>query len=70
MITVFIDSSVLFSAALSATGASAEIIRRGLRADIALAISDVVLEDYLVRLDRGHLAGLPEVAKRSKLKIV
>jgi putative PIN family toxin of toxin-antitoxin system len=132
MITVFIDSSVLFAASLSTTGASAEIIRQGLRGEIAITVSDVVLEetrrnlsqlprrsdealaqlerfltvtaftqveatkkqieraakytvakdapiiaaakkgkaDYLVSLDRRHLVGVPEVAKRSRLRIV
>ncbi len=132
MTRVFVDSSVLFAACFSTTGASAEVIRLGIRGEIALFVSDVVLEetrrnltdlprraeeavmqldrflenadltevratkrqvqeankytvlkdapivaaakkarvDFLVSLDRKHLVGVAEVARRSKLRIV
>ena len=129
MMRVFIDASVLFSASLSPTGASREIIRLALRNQITLVVSQLVLQeternladkapaalptfeefrnvvpfeyvrptrrqvlqavsytavkdapivaaakrarvDCLVSLDRRHLVGVPEVARRSSLKIV
>ena len=129
MTRVFIDASVLFSASLSPTGASREIIRLALRDQLTLVASRLVFEeternladkapaalsafeefrdvvpfefvrptkrqvlqaasytalkdapivaaakrakvDYLVSLDRRHLVGVPEVEKRSGLKIV
>ena len=45
MIRVFIDTSVLFSASLSTTGASREIVRQGLRGTIQLVISKLVLTE-------------------------
>jgi predicted nucleic acid-binding protein len=40
---VFLDASVLFSAAYSGTGASREILRRALRHEIAIVVSRYVL---------------------------
>ena len=45
MIRVFLDASVLFSAALSPTGASREILLRGIRREVELLASDLVLEE-------------------------
>jgi len=45
MIRVFLDASVLFAAAYSATGASREIIRLSIRGKIRLAVSRFVLEE-------------------------
>jgi predicted nucleic acid-binding protein len=45
MIRIFVDASVLFAAALSATGGSREIVRRGIRGDLELVISDFVIEE-------------------------
>lgn len=42
---VFIDASVLFAAAYSATGASREILRQGIRGQIDLVASDLVFEE-------------------------
>lgn len=44
-ISALADSTVLFSACRSATGASREIIARGLRGEIALFLSDLVIEE-------------------------
>jgi len=44
MIRVFLGASVLFTAAYSATGASREIVRRGIRGQVALVASDLVLK--------------------------
>lgn len=60
MTTIFIDSSVLFAACFSETGASAELIRRGLRGEITLAVSDVVLEET-----RRNLSQLPRRAEEA-----
>jgi predicted nucleic acid-binding protein len=129
MIRVFVDTSVLFAASYSATGASREVIRLAIRGAVQLVISADVLDeaernlaakhppalelfrqivdlipfeiaepsveevhkaasytdvkdapivaaakrarvDYLTSLDRRHLAGVPEVAQGSGLKIV
>lgn len=45
MISAFVDSSVLFAAALSSSGASREILRYGIRGTVDLTISDLVLEE-------------------------
>jgi predicted nucleic acid-binding protein len=44
-IRVFLDASVLFSAAYSATGASREILRRALRHEIDIVLSRYVLTE-------------------------
>lgn len=44
-IRVFIDSSVLYAAALSATGPARELILRGIRGECDLVISPLVLEE-------------------------
>jgi len=45
VIRVFLDASVVFAAACSATGASRDIIRRGIRGQIELVVSKLVLEE-------------------------
>jgi predicted nucleic acid-binding protein len=45
MIRVFVDASVLFAAAYSATGASRETIPRVIQGDIVLVISNLVFEE-------------------------
>jgi predicted nucleic acid-binding protein len=129
MMEVFLDASVLFSAAYSQTGASRELIRLGIRGEVKLVISDLVYReakrnletkapeaaseidafrrevpfkivkpsveeiqaamkytaakdapvvaaaktaqvDYLVSLDRSHLAGVSAVEEGSGLRIV
>ncbi len=42
---IFLDSSVLYAAAFSATGPARRLILKGLEGSIALAISDLVLEE-------------------------
>ena len=45
MMDVFLDASVLFSAAYSKTGASRELIRLGIRGEVKLVISDLVYRE-------------------------
>jgi predicted nucleic acid-binding protein len=45
MMRVFLDTSVIFSAAFSATGASREIIRQAIRGRMRLITSPLVLEE-------------------------
>lgn len=47
---VFLDASMLFSAAYSQTGASREIIRLGIQGEIQLLISDLVCKEAYVNL--------------------
>ena len=58
MMRLFIDASVLFAAAYSATGASREIIRQGIRGRIDLVASDLVFEEARRNLE----AKAPEAA--------
>jgi predicted nucleic acid-binding protein len=55
---VFVDASVLFSAAYLQTGASREIIRLGIQEEIQLVISDFVCTEALTNLK----SKAPEVA--------
>lgn len=71
--TVFLDSSVLFSALLSKKGASAEIILLAMRGEIAILISDYVAEEVKRSLKRKaqNLLSLFEALLRlNVLKIV
>ena len=45
MLTVFVDSSVLFAMCASATGAARELAKRAVRGRVTLAISDYVFEE-------------------------
>lgn len=54
---VFVDASVFYSACLSATGASREILIRGVSQELVLVISDVVREETERNLADDH----PEV---------
>jgi predicted nucleic acid-binding protein len=45
MTRVFVDASVLFSAAYSEKGSSREILRKGLRHEIVLVVSGFVIEE-------------------------
>jgi predicted nucleic acid-binding protein len=54
MTRIFVDSSILFAACLSQTGASSEIVRQALHRQITLVVSDVVLEET-----RRNLSELP-----------
>ena len=57
MIRVFLDTSVLFAAAYSETGASREIIRQAIRGAVGLVTSPLVLEEAR----RNLQAKAPEV---------
>lgn len=54
MTRVFLDSSVVFSAALSPTGASFELFMLALRADIDIVVSNLVLEEVRRRRIPTH----------------
>jgi uncharacterized protein len=56
---VFIDSSVLIAAAISATGAARELILRGLRGEVQLVISSLVLEETERNLRAKVPAAIP-----------
>jgi putative PIN family toxin of toxin-antitoxin system len=56
MIRAFLDTSVLFAASYSPTGASRELIRLAFQGQVRLAISDDVLEEAR----RNLAAKLPE----------
>ena len=59
MIRVFLDASVLFAAAYSATGASREIIRRAIRGELRLVASELVLEEARRNLGAKAPKALP-----------
>ena len=52
MTKVFVDSSVLFSACYSSTGASREIIRQGILEKIKLVISSHIIEEVERNLEK------------------
>lgn len=56
---VFIDASVLFSACYSETGASREIILKGVRGELELVISDYVKEEVERNLKEKAPKALP-----------
>jgi predicted nucleic acid-binding protein len=56
---VFLDSSVLYAAAFSATGPARRLIRKGIEGSIALAISDLVLEETKRNLKKNAPSALP-----------
>ena len=57
--SVFLDSSVLYAAAFSATGPARRLIMKGLQGSIALCISDLVLEETKRNLSKTAPAALP-----------
>ena len=59
MITAFVDASVFYSACLSATGASREIIQMALRGEVILYASDLVREETERNLAQDHPEALP-----------
>jgi len=61
MMRVFLDASVLFAAAYSATGASREIIRRAIRGQIECVVSDLVLEEARRNLGAKAPEALPSL---------
>ncbi len=59
---VFIDSSVLIAAAISSAGAGRELLIRGMRGDVQLFISPLVLEETERNLRAKAPAALPAFA--------
>ena len=57
--SVFLDSSVLYAAAFSPTGPARQLILKGLEGSVALAISDLVLEETKRNLIKHAPAALP-----------
>jgi predicted nucleic acid-binding protein len=56
---IFLDSSVLYAAAFSATGPARRLILKGVEGSIALAISDLVLEETKRNLTKNAPETLP-----------
>ena len=59
MIRAFIDASVLYAAACSSTGASREIIRQAVRANVTLVSSELVLAEVERNLAQDAPEALP-----------
>jgi predicted nucleic acid-binding protein len=59
---IFLDSSVLYAAAFSAKGPARRLILKGLEGSIALAISDLVLEETKRNLIKNAPSALPYFA--------
>lgn len=58
MKTVFIDASVLFSATLSPTGASRELIRCALQSKVGLVANELVLYEVEKNISKKNAAAL------------
>jgi len=56
---IFLDSSVLYAAAFSATGPARRLILRGLEGSVTLVISDLVLEETKRNLTKNAPVALP-----------
>jgi predicted nucleic acid-binding protein len=56
---VFLDSSVLYAAAFSATGPARRLIRKGMEGSVALAISDLVLAETKRNLTKNVPLAFP-----------
>jgi uncharacterized protein len=59
---VFLDSSVLYAAAFSATGPARRLILKGLEGSIAFSLSDLVLEETKRNLTKNAPSALPSFA--------
>jgi predicted nucleic acid-binding protein len=57
--SVFLDSSVLYAAAFSATGPARRLILKGFDGSVALAISDLVLDETKRNLKKNAPLALP-----------
>ena len=57
--SIFLDSSVLYAAAFSKSGPARRLILKGLEGSIALAISDLVLEETKRNLTKNAPLALP-----------
>ena len=56
---IFLDSSVLYAAAFSATGPARRLILKGIEGGVTLAISDLVLEETKRNLKKNAPLALP-----------
>jgi predicted nucleic acid-binding protein len=56
---IFLDSSVLYAAAFSKTGPARRLILKGLEGSVALAISELVLEETKRNLTKNAPVALP-----------
>jgi predicted nucleic acid-binding protein len=56
---IFLDSSVLYAAAFSATGPACRLILKGIAGRVALVISDLVLEETKRNLKKNAPLALP-----------
>jgi uncharacterized protein len=56
---IFLDSSVLYAAAFSASGPARRLIRKGMEGSVTLAISDLVLEETKRNLTKNAPSALP-----------
>jgi predicted nucleic acid-binding protein len=56
---IFLDRSVLYAAAFSATGPARRLILKGMEGSVALAISDLVLEETKRNLTKNAPSALP-----------
>ena len=59
MIRIFLDSSVLFSAAYSSRGRARDLILRAARGELTLVVSDLVLEETRRNLAENAPHSLP-----------
>jgi predicted nucleic acid-binding protein len=59
---IFLDSSVLYAAAFSASGPARRLILKGMEGSIALAISDLALEETKRNLTKNAPLALPYFA--------
>jgi predicted nucleic acid-binding protein len=59
---IFLDSSVLYAAAFSATGPARRLLLKGLEGSIALSLSDLVLEETKRNLTKNAPSALPYFA--------
>lgn len=70
---IFIDSSVLFSAANSATGHSRDLMLMGANGEITIVLSDYVLEETrrnLAQLKRPPLDEFDEILANAGMEVV
>jgi predicted nucleic acid-binding protein len=59
---IFLDSSVLYAAAFSATGPARRLLLKGMEGSVTLAISDLVLEETKRNLTKNAPSALPYFA--------
>lgn len=60
MIRIFLDSSVVFSAALSPSGASFALLVRALRGEVEIIVSNLVLDEVRRNLEKKSPDVLPD----------